>query len=64
MHWYIILLRIWVDKPGWMEMTNRPGTLAGNPENSLAGLGQLLPFAGMIWCFIAIWDTPKKPQSV
>ncbi len=61
---HITLVRVWVDKSGWMEKTNRPGTLAGNPENSVMGLGQILPLATMIWRLIASLDTPKQPQSV
>jgi hypothetical protein len=62
---HIFLVRWWVGSTGWMETTSRPGKPSGNPENSVEGLGQLLPVATMIWLFVTALDVHRQqPRSV
>ena len=60
---HIFLVRSWVGNSGWMEKTNRPGSLSGNPEDSVAGLGQLLSLANLVWVIVTSLDRHRQPQS-
>jgi len=61
---HIAVLRRWVDRSGWMEKRNGPGPDAGNPENSLVGIGQLLPITTVAWILILSFEIGKRTRSV
>lgn len=60
---HISVLRHWVDKSGWMEQRNDPGTESGNPENFLIGIGQLLPLTTVVWIVILSFEVGKRTRA-